>query len=424
MAFMRHIILGFGALLLAVFAQAKSVSVGEVVFVIGQANTQSAAEAAPAQLIKRGASIHVGDVITTSGNAHVHVRFVDGAFLSVRPGSRLKVVDYDYNSQAPKKSTVRFDLQEGVARSITGAAGQAAKDRFRLNTPVAALGVRGTDFSVYTRDLESVVAVNSGAVVVAPFGASCSKSALGPCSGANALELSQKAGQLVARVDPLQAMPQILPKDTELAPDRQRAPEGEPKNRVNKSADSSNNSVIENQLAQATQVTRPASLAWGRWGDGGWAGDVHIQSYASASSDRKITVGNQYFGLFRSQEPNFVTPSSGSVDMRLDSAQVHYVRDGQADPGKVNWAFLNFDFNRQTFKTELSATQSQAGTVIMYGQGGLNVNPNVPGIFISDPRLSNSQVVGAYTSDAQKAGYQIEAPVNNGALIGTTLWKR
>lgn len=422
MAFMRHIILGFGALLLAVFAQAKSVSVGEVVFVIGQANTQSAVEAAPAQLIKRGASIQVGDVITTSGNAHVHVRFVDGAFLSVRPGSRLKVVDYDYNSQAPKKSTVRFDLQEGVARSITGAAGQAAKDRFRLNTPVAALGVRGTDFSVYTRDLESVVAVNSGAVVVAPFGASCSQSGLGPCAGANAVELSQRTGQLAARVDPLQAMPQVLPRDADVTPDKKRAPESEPK--VSKTGDAGNTS-IENKVGTVAQsLVVPASLRWGRWSEGGWLGDTVTHGFAEAATDRKITVGNGYAGLFRTVEPDFVTPVTGSVDMRLEKAQVHYVRDGQASPGTVNWAFLNFNFNKQTFATEMSTAHPVTGNVILYGQGGLNTNPAVPGIFLSDPRLSNANVAGAYTSDAQKAGYQIEAPAASGSLIGTTLWKR
>ena len=33
-------------------------------------------------------------------------------------------------------------------RSITGQWGEAARDRFRLNTPIAAIGVRGTDFIV------------------------------------------------------------------------------------------------------------------------------------------------------------------------------------------------------------------------------------------------------------------------------------
>ena len=426
MVSIRHIILGFASFLVAVFAQAKALPVGEVVFVIGQAQALHSADLnAPAQIIKRGSSIHVGDVITTSGNAHVHVRFVDGAFLSVRPGSRLKVVDYVYDAKLPKQSTVRFDLQEGVARSITGAAGHAAKERFRLNTPVAALGVRGTDFSVYTREVESIVAINSGAVVVAPFGDGCSKTGLGTCATANAVELSQKTGQLVARVDPLQTMPQILPRDTDLAPDKKRAPDGEPKSSEAKS-NGSTNAPIENKVTTVNQVlSTPATMAWGRWSDGSaWRGDVITKTFTEASTGRQVTVGNEYFGLFRTAESGFVTPASGSVDMRLDAAQVHYLRNGQATPGTVNWAFLNFNFNRQTFATELSTSHALAGNVIMFGAGNLNVNPNVPGIFVSDPRLSNSNVAGAYTSGAEKAGYQIESTVNGGSLMGTTLWKR
>lgn len=40
---------------------------------------------------------------------------------------------------------VRFKLETGVARAISGTAAESAKDRFRLNTPLVAIGVRGTD---------------------------------------------------------------------------------------------------------------------------------------------------------------------------------------------------------------------------------------------------------------------------------------
>ncbi len=421
-----HSIVGFCALLLTIVVHAQSLPVGEVVFVVGNAQSiQSFDRNAQPQAIKRGGTVQVGDMITTSGNAHVHVRFIDGAFLSIRPGSRLRVMDYVYDSNVPNKSSVRFDLQEGVARSITGAAGREAKERFRLNTPVAALGVRGTDFSVYTRETESIVAINSGAVVVAPFGEGCSKASLGICKTVNAIELSQKTGNFVARLELSSGVTQVLPRNTDLTPEKKQLPNSEPKV-LNNNSNGSSNLPVENKVTMLNYpISNPVAMVWGRWSDGGgWHGDAITKTFMEASSRRQVTVGNEYFGLFRTAESGFVTPVSGSVDMRLDAAQVHFVRNGQATLGNANWAFLNFNFNRQTFATEFSASHISVGNVIMYGAGNLNTNPNLPGIFLSDPRLSNANVAGAYTSGAEKAGYQIESSVNGGSLIGVTLWKR
>lgn len=50
-----------------------------------------------------------------------------------------------------EQSLVRFRLDRGVARAISGAAAEGARERFRLNTPLVAIGVRGTDFCDHCR---------------------------------------------------------------------------------------------------------------------------------------------------------------------------------------------------------------------------------------------------------------------------------
>src|SRR5690606_30187211 len=88
---------------------------------------------------------------------------------------------FDYRRDA-SSDRVRYRLEDGVARSITGAVGESNKEAFRLNTPVAAVGVRGTDFVVATNAATSRVAVNSGAVVVAALGGQCAADAFGSCA--------------------------------------------------------------------------------------------------------------------------------------------------------------------------------------------------------------------------------------------------
>ena len=91
----------------------------------------------------------------------------------MRPNSTLEVVEYLFDGDDPSKSAVKFNLQEGVARSISGEAAKAARDRFRLNTPVAAIGVRGTDFVVGADSSSTRALVNEGSIVISPFSASC-----------------------------------------------------------------------------------------------------------------------------------------------------------------------------------------------------------------------------------------------------------
>ncbi len=162
------------------FAQTTPLApvVGEATLVIGQARIIAAdgtrANAHP------GSPVRVGDRIETQAGGHVYLRFVDGANLSVRPQSRMLIESYSHNPQQPQLGAIKFKLDEGTARSITGAWGEAARERFRLNTPVAAIGVRGTDFTVRTESERTTATVYTGAIVLAPLANGCATS-VGPC---------------------------------------------------------------------------------------------------------------------------------------------------------------------------------------------------------------------------------------------------
>ncbi len=177
-------------------AQAAAPTVGEITLTIGRAMVVS--PAGESTLAQRGSKIQPGDRVETSDGGHVHIRFIDGALVSVRPTSRLVIEDYQYNPALPAQSTVRFRLDQGVTRAISGEAAHAAKDRFRLNTPLVAIGVRGTDFVVRTQAGQTLAAVNQGSIVMAPFGDGCVASALGPCTSAASRYLSADMGRVVA----------------------------------------------------------------------------------------------------------------------------------------------------------------------------------------------------------------------------------
>ncbi|MBK9684459.1 MAG: FecR domain-containing protein [Betaproteobacteria bacterium] len=92
-------------------------------------------------------SVFVGDRVETSASGHVHLKFVDDAAVAVRPDSSLEIQAYRFDAQRPAGSEVRLQVEHGIARSISGRATEVDKNRFRLNTPVAAIGVRGAPIS-------------------------------------------------------------------------------------------------------------------------------------------------------------------------------------------------------------------------------------------------------------------------------------
>ena len=172
-------------------------SVGEVTLVIGEVNgTRTDGTSLP---IKRGELIFAGDVLETADGGHVHVRFVDGALVSVRPASRLVVEQYE--KSAGSRVGIKFKVEKGVVRSITGKWGQANPEKFRLNTPVAAIGVKGTDFVVKVDSDATQAAVFTGAITMSALTSECSQS-LGPCDNANTLTLAADMNGVMLQLAP------------------------------------------------------------------------------------------------------------------------------------------------------------------------------------------------------------------------------
>lgn len=125
------------------------------------------------QRLTAGASIYPGDILVTRASGHAHLRFIDGALMSLRPASRLTIQEYHYDSQTSANNKVAFKLEEGIARSISGKAAQSARENFRMSTPVAAIGVRGTDFIVHTSQDRTRALVTEGGIVLSGLENGC-----------------------------------------------------------------------------------------------------------------------------------------------------------------------------------------------------------------------------------------------------------
>ena len=96
--------------------------------------------------LKQGDFIYINDEIITSNRSFAVLQFEDGAKVTVRPDSTLVIEQYVYNGNDGDAATL--SLVEGGLRVITGAMAKSNPENYKVKTPVALMGVRGTEFSI------------------------------------------------------------------------------------------------------------------------------------------------------------------------------------------------------------------------------------------------------------------------------------
>ena len=96
--------------------------------------------------LKQGDFIYINDEIMTTNRSFVVLQFEDGAKVTVRPDSTLIIEQYVYNGNAGDEA--ELNLVSGGLRVITGAMAKSNPENYKVRTPVALMGVRGTEFSV------------------------------------------------------------------------------------------------------------------------------------------------------------------------------------------------------------------------------------------------------------------------------------
>ena len=459
-------------------AVAAPAIVGEASLVIGVAHVASADGVA--RPVARGTLVREGDRIETDAGGHVHLRFVDGARLSVRPSSRLLIENYAHSEQQPELNAIKFRLDVGVVRSITGAWGEASRERFRLNTPVAAIGVKGTDFIASSDADKTLASVFTGAIVVAPLSSKGCAASLGPCqSGLEKLLSETMKGQMIALYN-LDTTPQIVALAESMSAGRAPAPgEGRPTTQAavqpvksmatdnvpaSSASSTGNDKTVNNQTLVAivtnnqakNPVTPPApepplvaptppvvvvptppvvvppaplppptvsQLQWGRmpWAAALSADTLSVALEQATASGRASTLGNGAFGLFRDAPMGAqfaATEASAQFRLAGGTGQLSYEQGRKIEAVTVSGGALSVDFARATFDTRVNISSPRLGTDTVTANG--LVRPN--GFMLGQG--GNAYVAGALSLDGKEAGYFFDKALPAGNVSGITVWGR
>ncbi len=100
-------------------------------------------DAMRATTVSAGQKIYTGQTVTTASDGEVHLETVDGGLIAIRPNTVFRVDEYKADGGADDK--VFMSLLKGAMRSITGWIGKYNASGYRVTTPTATIGIRGTD---------------------------------------------------------------------------------------------------------------------------------------------------------------------------------------------------------------------------------------------------------------------------------------
>lgn len=429
---------------------ASAADAGRIIFAAGKASVGE-------QPAVEGGTVQEGQLLATGSDGYIYIKTADNGLFILRPGSQARIATYRVDKANPANTQVKFELLHGVARSKSGEAVKQARQNFRFNTPVAAIGVRGTDFTVFTDEQTSRVAVLTGAVVVSGFADACSRDGVGPCQGAASRELSAaQRGQLL-QVTRGQAAPQLL-SGSPLSPDLVSPPRNdEPVAKADGGAAAGPSLEVKKVGALAANVDQPvvkppvlpppevpappvvpeqpqqpstpqqppSGLVWGRW--------VRFEAfnpkiYLAQEMDKGTLIAqNGDYALLRSQGAEFVAPNNGSVGFALrDSDAIINTNYGYgirtAVAATVANGTLTVDFGKRSFATGFDIV-SGAESIPFRAVGTVRDDGRLTGDQANDrPGFLNVQ--GLLSNDkGGSASYIFDGRIDSQRTInGATYW--
>jgi hypothetical protein len=124
------------------------------------------------RILARRSVVYEHDVVSTDKTSSGEIGFTDGSLMSLNPDSAIKIDEYAYKQGGGKNDNKSvMALVKGGFRTITGAIPKENPDGYKINTPVATIGVRGTEYATVLSPTKGLLLkIEKGTIKVANSG--------------------------------------------------------------------------------------------------------------------------------------------------------------------------------------------------------------------------------------------------------------
>jgi hypothetical protein len=93
--------------------------------------------------------VEAGDTLVTEKKTYARIKFSDNSEINMRPGTQLKIAEYNFDQANPQDDKAVYNLAKGGMRALTGLIGKRGdQSSYKLVTDTAVAGVRGTTYEV------------------------------------------------------------------------------------------------------------------------------------------------------------------------------------------------------------------------------------------------------------------------------------
>jgi hypothetical protein len=130
-------------------AQAASLA-GQVIVASGE--FVAIATDGTARPLKRKSEFYSGETLKTGVDGRAQIKFIDEALMSLRSNTEFRVDEYRYDPGNKENSRSGTTLSKGGLRTLTGQIAKQIPSAYKITTPVATIGVRGTDLALLLND--------------------------------------------------------------------------------------------------------------------------------------------------------------------------------------------------------------------------------------------------------------------------------
>lgn len=165
MQYLKSAVVSGLALLALLSSAAAYAEAGTVQEQTGPATVQRGG--ATSELLQ-GQPVEAGDIIETSPGGSLQLTMTSGESIALRSDSRLVIDRYKapVSQSQPGTGISFYSLVRGGFRAITRSLGQRDLDSYRISTPVATMGIRGTTYELILADDGLYIHVIDGATTV------------------------------------------------------------------------------------------------------------------------------------------------------------------------------------------------------------------------------------------------------------------
>ena len=105
-------------------------------------------DGSPARLLGARSQVAPGETISTANDTYARMKFTDGTEVVLKPETRFKIEQFQFDEKEPQKDNMVFGLLKGGLRSVSGLLGKRSREKVTYTTATATVGIRGTHFGM------------------------------------------------------------------------------------------------------------------------------------------------------------------------------------------------------------------------------------------------------------------------------------